>query len=228
MLGIAVSASAVVVIGAVLISSSGGSKSSGGTAAGPAQDATAVNRMLAGIPQEGVALGSASAPVTVREFADLKCPFCRQYTLTTQPTIIDKYVRTNKVRMIFRNLAFVGNSQADTTAAAKAGVAASLQNKLWNFSDVFYHNQGDELTTYVSDQFIRKIGSAVPGLDTGRLLSDRSNARVGELLTTASSEAQQYNVTSTPSFVVQSRNGSPMVVDNYKRLDGAIDKALNR
>ena len=49
--------------------------------------------MLAGIPQSGIHLGSPSAPVRLVEFADLQCPFCREYTLQTLPQLVQDYVR---------------------------------------------------------------------------------------------------------------------------------------
>ena len=64
--------------------------------------------MLAGIPQNGIYLGNANAPVRLVEFADLQCPFCREYTLQTLPQLVQDYVRSGKVRMEFRDLAFLG------------------------------------------------------------------------------------------------------------------------
>ena len=77
--------------------------------------------MLAGIPQSGIYLGNPAAPVPLVEFADLQCPFCREYTLQTLPQLVQDYVRTGKVRMEFRNLSFLGK---DSVTAGRAAAAA--------------------------------------------------------------------------------------------------------
>ncbi len=142
----------------------------GGSAKGPAVGKTQTAQLLKGIPQSGTTLGSPKAPVTLTEFADLQCPFCKQYTLQTFPTIVAKYVRSGKVKMVFRNYAFISG---DSLIAARAAEAAGKQNKLWNFIDVFYNNQGEEKTGYVTDPFLTKIANGA-GVDASKMLTDRT------------------------------------------------------
>src|ERR1700689_826180 len=47
-----------------------------------------VQARFEGIPQKGTELGSPTAPVTMQEFVDLQCPFCREYTLSVFPTLV--------------------------------------------------------------------------------------------------------------------------------------------
>src|SRR4051812_21784724 len=46
--------------------------------------------LFAGIPQEGISLGEPSAPVTIVEFSDLQCPFCKRFAVRTLPTVIER------------------------------------------------------------------------------------------------------------------------------------------
>ncbi|MEA2466107.1 MAG: hypothetical protein QOJ57_233 [Thermoleophilaceae bacterium] len=225
-LGGALVAAAVIVVVAVVISSGGSSSKKGGSAKGAAQGSAEVQQLLAGIPQNNLILGDPKATVTVIEFADLKCPFCMQYTLNVQPDIVKRYVRTGKVKMQWRNLAFVGNDPADTQAAALATLAAGKQNKLWNFADVFYRNQGDEATTYVTEAFIRKIASAVPGLDVEKLIKDSASPDVQQELAVAQQEANKLGANSTPTFYIQKGSGAPVKVGDFQRLAQELDKAL--
>src|SRR3954447_22514492 len=126
--------------------------------------------LFAGIPQSGVALGNPKAPVTMTEFAGLQCPFCRRYTTDVLPTLVRDYVRTGKVKMVFRDIAFLGS---DSVTAGRAAAAAGAQGKLWQFVDAFYADQGDENSGYVTDDFVRGIAQKVPGLDVARLMRDR-------------------------------------------------------
>ena len=87
----------VAVLAAVVLA--GGPGSDGGT------KTTSDTSALKGIPQSGLALGSPKAPVTIVEFADLQCPFCAEYHRNVFPSILDRYVRTGKVRLELRLLA---------------------------------------------------------------------------------------------------------------------------
>jgi protein-disulfide isomerase len=225
MLGGALAVAALIVVIAVVISS-GGSSKTGGSAKGNAIGAAEVAQLLKGVPQNGVTLGSPKAQVTVLEFADLKCPFCKEYTINQQPDIINRYVRTGKVKMVWRNLAFVGNDPADTQNAALAAGAASLQNKVWNFADVFYRNQGDEATTYVTDAFVTKIGSSVPGLDVKKMLADRAKPEVQQQLALAQQDASKMGADSTPTFYIQKGTTAPVKVGDFRQLSTQLDKAL--
>ena len=163
-------AAAVLVVVAIVVSSGGsnGAKSRPGAAQKaatgtiPGQKESA--EMLAGIPQSGIHLGSPSAPVRLVEFADLQCPFCREYTLQTLPQLVQDYVRSGKVRMEFRDLAFLGK---DSVTAGRHAAAAGEQDKLWNFIDVFYYNQGEENSGYVTPSFLHSIDKAA-GVDSPR------------------------------------------------------------
>ncbi len=219
-------AAAVIVVVAVVVSSSGGSKK-GGSETGSAVGTSQASQLLNGIPQNGITLGNPQAPVTLIEFADLQCPFCKQYTADTFPTVVAKYVRSGKLKMQFRNYAFIG---PDSVTAARAAEAAGLQNKLWQFIDVFYSNQGSENTDYVTDKFIQKIAGGVNGLDAARLLQDRSDPKVDQAIALAQQEAQTAGVNSTPSFLLKKGSAAPKKVSaspfEPAKFTAEIDAAL--
>jgi protein-disulfide isomerase len=166
--------------------------------------------LFAGIPQQGAALGNPNAPVTLQEFADLQCPFCREYTLGALPQIVKQYVRTGKVRIVFRPLAFIG---PDSVVAARVADAAAQQNRLWDFIDRFYSQQKTENTGYVTDSFLRQVGSGVPGLDMTRALQDSKSQSAVQPLTSAQQLANQFKIASTPSFVIGPTGGQGHVLE---------------
>jgi protein-disulfide isomerase len=223
-LGGALAAAVVIVVVAVVISSGGSSKKTNAT--GGVEGSSQATQLLQGIPQNGITLGDPKAPVTLTEFADLQCPFCRDYTLKTFPTIVAKYVRTGKVKMVFRNYAFIS---ADSLTAARAAEAAGKQNKLWNFIDVFYNNQGDERSGYVTDPFVSKIATAA-GVDAQKMLADRSAPDVDQQIAEAQQQAQTAGVNSTPTFLIQKGSAAPKKVSQSafdpNEFSKAIDAAL--
>ena len=228
-----VAALAIVIVAVAIAVSSGGSSSSNTPKAGQgAQGGAEVAARFKGIPQRGIELGNPKAPVTMVELADLKCPVCDGYMRSAFPTLVDRYVRTGKVKMEMQLQTFVGESSApgDSERAARMALAAGQQNKLWDFADVFYLNQGDETASYVTDGFLTKLGSAVPGLDTGKALGQRRSAAVTNELQQADALYNKYGFTGTPSFLLgkqgRLRPFSPSSFDDPAAYSGSIDQLL--
>ena len=189
----------------------------------PADGARATAARYAGIPQDGDLLGRRDAPVTLEQFGDLQCAYCRDYARDVLPVVLRDYVRRGKVRLVFRNLAFLG---PDSERAARMAQAAARQDRLWQFVDRFYASQRAENSGYVTGAFLRDIGGQVPGLDVGRALADAPR----ESLAAAHDRAVRFHVESTPSFLF-GRTGGPMRPLRVAGLDArsvaaALDAAL--
>ncbi len=225
-LGGIVAAVAVVLVAVVVLTGGGDDKPAAGAAGGAAVAGRKESAaMLSGVPQAGRVLGDPKAPVTMLEFADLQCPYCREYSLQTLPRIVQDYVRSGKVKLELHLLTFLGE---DSVRGAAVANAAARQDKLWNVADVFYFNQGEEKTGYATDAFLRKVAGAVPGLDVAKVFADRTQPAVVDENGAANSLASRYGVTGTPSFVVGPTGGDLKLVEgfDYDSLKAALDGAL--
>jgi thioredoxin family protein len=169
------------------------------------QDRKASQGLFGGIQQHGQDLGDPKAAATLVEYGDLQCPFCRRYETDALPTIVSRYVRTGKLRLRFEPVAILG---PDSSPAARLALAASLQNRLWELADVFYLNQDDENSGYVTPEFLSKVAGATPGLDANRALKDMDSTRVAKLLDRSSASFAGHSLSSTPSFLIEKR-GQP-------------------
>lgn len=183
--------------------------------------------LLAGIPQHGTVLGSPKARVTLVEYADLQCPYCGEFSRNALPTLIQDYVRTGKVRLVFRGLAFVG---PESENALRAALAAGQQNRLWNFMHLVYENQGAENSGWVTDGFIRSVAGGIAGVDATRLVTDAQSTSVTDAIAAAQQLATSDGVNSTPSFLV-GRTGGVLTRLGVSSLDPAafrptLDKLL--
>jgi protein-disulfide isomerase len=221
---------AAAIVAVAIVAGSGGSSTSKLKAGQAPPGSAQVAARFAAIPQHGTVLGNPRAPVTLVEFTDLKCPVCRDYTLSAFPTLVGRYVRTGKVRMVMELQDFVGNRDGDSERAARMALAAARQNKLWQFADLFYINQRDEGSTYVNDVFLRTIASGVRGLDVNRAFAARNSGTVSAELDKASSAFNTAGFTGTPSFAV-GRTGGTLTAINHNSLDvsqfsGPIDRLL--
>jgi protein-disulfide isomerase len=228
LLGLAFGVAAILVSALVLISQSGDGKpapsSGGGGSAGT------VAGSLDGIPENGAVLGDPKAPVTLIEFADLQCPYCGYVaTQGALPAVIDRYVRTDKVKVELRLVSFLG---PDSQRAATVAAAASEQDKLWQFADAFFANQGEENSGYVTDSFLRALTSKIDGLDAGAALSQADGARAKAIVTGWRREGNARDVNETPTFLLQHGDGKARKIkvqlDDVSSFSRPIEGALPR
>ena len=200
LLGVAVAVALVVVVTLVVASSGGDDEE---RSAAPAK-APAARGLLDGIPQDGAALGDPQAPVTLREFADLQCPFCRDFAVQTFPSIVRDYVRTGRVRMVYHDLAFLG---PDSRTAADAAYAAAEQDRLWDFVERFFASQGEENSGYVTDAFVDRIFRSIEGLDVAKAKAAAARGAGREELAEAKRLADRYGIDGTPAFAAGPTGG---------------------
>jgi protein-disulfide isomerase len=162
-------------------------------------------KLFRGIPQKLNVLGNPNAPVTMIEFADLQCPFCRDYTLNALPAIVEEYVRPGKVKLVFGGMSFLG---PDSETALRATYAAGLQNRLWNFVDLLYRNQGAENSGWVTDGLLRAAGNSIPGFDTEAMMTGRGTDAVNGAIDAMAQQANQAHVNQTPTFFAGPAGGT--------------------
>jgi protein-disulfide isomerase len=212
-LGIVASVVVVVII-VVLIATGGGSKSGiPKTANEKNATVTQVTSLIGGIPQSGNALGSPTAPVTLKYFGDLECPICREFTLEALPQIIPKWVRTGKLRIEYLSLETATREPEVFKTQQVAAYAAGKQDKAWNFIETFYHEQGEEDSGYVTEKYIQGIASQVPGLNLTEWSSARGDSELANEVTTDAQAANNNGFTGTPSFLIGRSGGSMSKLD---------------
>ena len=206
-------------------SSSGGSKTS--TSKSP-QTAASVDRLLAGIPQAGNRLGRANAPVTVTVYEDLQCPVCREFTVGAEGQLIANEVRDGRVKLVFRSLETATPDAATFQVQQQAAAAAGQQRKLWHFVELFYHEQGQEGTPYVTEAYLDNLARQVPGLNYKAWLSARKSSSVASQVNADVSLARTRGFSSTPTIVVQGPKASPQPVAgaiDYQALSNLVKQA---
>jgi protein-disulfide isomerase len=196
---------AIVAVAVVIVVSQSGGGSGGDT---KLEDVKQVNSELRGLDQQGLTLGDPKAKVTVVEFGDLQCPVCQEFSVQTAPDLISKVVRKGTANYEFSQFTIIG---PDSTDAAKAALAASEQNRYWNYIDLFYRNQGTENSGYITDDFLTSVaeGAGVPNIEKWN--QDRQSPKWDAELSKVQSEAQSLGISATPTIVVQGPGGSQVV-----------------
>ena len=214
-LGSALLAAAAIVAVVILVAGSGGgddNQSSAGltSTTGALSGEAEIADQLDGIPQDGIALGKPNAPITVVEFGDLQCPACAAFSNSEMPKLVDQYIRPGKARMEFRILTFIGD---DSKRLGLMSAAASEQDKLFQFNELVYANQGAENSGYATDAYLRRIGGAIAGFDVDAALGARDGHAASQQLVDADRLASINGVQSTPSFLVGRTGGEMKLVD---------------
>jgi protein-disulfide isomerase len=228
LLGGAVVAAAVVVVVLILVLATGGGSSSATTTSSAPPASPASSSSLAGIPQHGDTLGRASAPATVLVFEDPQCPFCREWNVGTLPTVLAEYVRTGRIKLVYRGIEIIG---PNSVKGLRAIYAAGAQNKLWNLVDALYAKQGAENSGWITDAAIREAAK-VSGADGNAILAASSSPAVTSQLRQAAQDATRASVQGTPTFVVQRPPGLPQHLQlsalDAASFTAALDAALLR
>lgn len=220
-LGVLVLAGAAV---AIALAAGGKSSSSSSTVpsvgsltnALPAADA--VQREFAGIPQNGRVLGRPNAPVTMVTYVDLQCPGCRAFETEIMPAIVPELVRTGKLKVEARPIAFIG---PDSLPARYAAIAAASQNRMFNFMQITYANQGVENTGWLNHAFIEKAAASVPGMDVPQLLDEQKSKAAIAVGKKIDGQANADNVSQTPTLLLGKTGGPLHAVSSKDTFDAA-------
>jgi protein-disulfide isomerase len=208
-LGIVV-AVVVVAIVVVLIATGGGKKS--GPPTSPVvknKEVALVNATVGGIPQNGTVLGNPQAPVTLVYYGDLECPICKEFTLEALPSIIQKQVRTGKLKIEYRSLETATREPEVFKSQQIAALAAGKQNKMWNFVETFYHEQGEEDSGYVTESYLQGLAQQVAGLNLTKWTADRAEPALANQVAADAQAANTLGFTGTPSFELSKSGETP-------------------
>lgn len=221
MIGVVVGAAVLVLVVAIVVNQS---NKKGGDASN-ISGASEVDSSLSGIPQSGQVLGKRRAPVEIVEFGDLQCPACKQFADNELGTVIDDLVRPGKATIEFKNYTIIDpRPEGQSAAAARGSLSASLQDRYWQYIELFYRNQGTENTGYVTSAFLEALAKAAAVPDLDRWNADLDKPAWQKQLDAVTAEAQRLGFDSTPSFQVRGPGGKTAVPDEASAA--AIAKAV--
>jgi protein-disulfide isomerase len=167
-----------------------------------------VSALLSGIPQGGDTLGRASAPITLQIFGDLESADVRTFVVWLLPDIIRKWVRTGIVAIQYRSFMSASSPYPNVFLAQQAAaLAAGVQDRLWNFIETFYHEQGQEHTRYVTRAYLEGIAKQVPGLDVAQWKRDREIRELSKQVAEDDHAAQAIGFPDAPVFLIGRTGG---------------------
>jgi protein-disulfide isomerase len=159
-------------------------------------------------------IGPANAPITLVEFGDFQCPFCKQWHQETYQPLLAAY--PGKIRVVFRDFPLT-SIHPNAEPAAEAAQCANEQNAFWPYHDKLFN--GDTLSDAMYQQYAQDLN-----LNMTQFNACYSAHKYAQAIQTDSAYALSIGVNSTPTFFI---NGLAVIgaqpLDAFKQV---IDKEL--
>jgi protein-disulfide isomerase len=166
-------------------------------------------------PAVGFAMGSPKAPVTIVEFSDFQCPFCRN-VVPTLKQLLAKY--PDRVRVVFRDFP-IPSLHPDAPLAHEAARCAGEQGQFWPYHDLLFER------TNVNATALKQYAADIK-LDEKKFAECLDSGRARAAVSADMEEGTRLGVSGTPTFFI---NGTPLVgnvpLADFQR---AVDRELAR
>ena len=148
-----------------------GSHSAGSAGPAPTATSTASAVDIKNVKTDGEPyIGNQNAPVTIAEWSDYQCPFCKQFEVTTLPQIVQDYVSAGKVKVVFKDFSFLGpDSMVDAEYARAVWALYPEQFGAWRTALFSQEPQENSLSTAANLAFVLKVTGSVSGIDVNKV-----------------------------------------------------------
>ena len=160
-------------------------------------------------------LGNPNALITLVEFGDYQCTFCSKFFHETENTILTNYVKTGKVKILFKDFIILGQ---DSINAANAAHCANDQKLFWEYHSMLYNNWDGEDTGWADLEHLHEFANTL-GLNMDIFSSCMSDLKWNELVNLSSIDGQKLGVTGTPTFFVIDQNNDVIKITGAQRYD---------
>lgn len=211
----------------------------GTPAASPQADSSALI-----VNDAGFSVGDPNAPVTMHIYSDYQCPYCRAWHEEQLPKVIDDFVRTGQVRLVFHEFARLGTDAAiadpndltvelrdpnnESALASQAAMCAGEQDQYMAMADKLYANWSGEQQGAFKRSNLNRFADDM-GLDMNAFNTCMDSGKYIPFIAADIKEGQNAGVTSTPTFVLDNGSGQLNVVVNtgdYNILKKTIEASV--
>ena len=172
-------------------------------------------------------LGNVNAPLTMIEFGDYQCTYCKKFFSETEGSIIENYVKTGKVKIMFKDFIVVGG---DSTNAANAAHCANDQKMFWSYHSILYNNWDGEGTGWASFERLHEFANKL-GLDMNEFSECMSESKWEELINSSQKDGRIIGVTATPTFFIIDQSNNILKItgaQHYDVFEDVFDSLLEK
>jgi protein-disulfide isomerase len=143
-------------------------------------------------------MGDSNAPITILEWGDYQCTFCYKFHQNTLDTINEDFIKTGKVKLIFKDFPLNG---PDSLLAAEASYCAQDQEKYWQYHDELYKNWGGERTGWITRESLDEFGNTV-NLNLDEFNTCLDEHKYQSKVISLNEFGKEVGIDATPSFLV--------------------------
>ena len=143
-------------------------------------------------------MGSHNAPITILEWGDYQCTFCYKFHQNTLDIINEDFIKTGKVKIIFKDFPLNG---LDSKLAAEASYCAQDQEKYWKYHDELYKNWGGERTGWITRESLTEFAETVD-LDIEKFNKCLDDHKYENKVNLLYAFGKEIGIDATPSFLV--------------------------
>ena len=172
-------------------------------------------------------LGNMNAPLTMIEFGDYQCTYCKKFFHETEGSIIENYVETGKVKIMFKDFIVVGS---DSTNAANAAHCANDQKMFWMYHSILYNNWDGEDTGWASVDRLHEFANKL-GLDMNEFSECMYESKWEELINSSQTDGRIIGVTATPTFFIIDQSNNILKITGaqpYAVFEEVFDSLLKK
>lgn len=143
-------------------------------------------------------LGEPNAPITILEWGDYQCTFCYKFHENTLDIIYEDYIKTGKVKLVFKDFPLNG---PDSLLAAEASYCANDQERYWEYHDELYKNWGGERTGWITRGTLEKFAVST-NLDIEEFNKCLNDKKYQDKVIALHEFGKEIGIDATPSFLV--------------------------
>ncbi len=176
---------------------------------------------------DGMSIGKADAPVVLDVWSDYQCPGCRAWAVATEAKLSKTYVADGRLRINYRDYAFLDGSTAtkESHDAATAARCAGAQGQYWKYHDYLYANQSGENLGAFSRDRLDAIAQAI-GLDMTAFGTCYSDPATRTAVEEETASAAAVPVKGTPTLVLNGEKFEFQFVPTFEEMSAKLDALL--
>jgi protein-disulfide isomerase len=173
-------------------------------------------------------IGDANAPVVMAFWFDYQCPFCKQFETTVTPQLYDTYVKTGKLKIVFKDFQFLGNDSTTDAEFARA-MWAVYPDKFYDWYKAMFVAQDEEGDKGFGNlDSVKALTAKIPGVDVNKVVANMNanKAQYDAALAADRQEAQTMGISGTPAAII----GTSLIsgAQPYEKIAPLVDAQLKK
>jgi len=146
--------------------------------------------------------GDPAARVTIVEYSDFQCPYCGVYATEVYPKLDERYIKTGKVKYVFRAVVLPQHRQAQK--ATEAAECAGDQGRFWEMHDMLFAKQSEWADKGGAVEIFKGYALAL-GLNEAIFQGCLDSGKYADMPAENLADARKIGITGTPTFLINNR-----------------------